>query len=849
MYKELAYYADALRSYLTSTYHISNPTLVDLRDDLLARTGTIAQEPYLESTARYSGKIHFRNLDIPRSVADLLTMLGEQEIIFDPPYPHQADALERSMSPTPRDLVVTSGTGSGKTETFLLPALARLADEAARYPEAFAHRAVRVLLLYPMNALVNDQLGRLRMLFGSSEVSNWFRTAGGRPAKFARYTGRTLYPGRRNEDTAKHYARLQGLKFYLDLEQSAASGNEEAQELIPELEKRGKWPAKSPTAPGAMDGLSTWYGTGRWRDTAGNWVRTVERNEDPELLIRHEAQERLPDLLVTNYSMLEYMLLRPIERSIFSSSRAYFEAYPTERLLLVLDEAHLYRGAQGTEVAMLLRRLRSRLNLQENQLQVICTSASFDDPVAASRFAAGLAGKSVDSFDVLAGEKVSFSPSGAGERELADVLSRINARAVHVGHLKERIEQIHPLLAFVPEALTAPTMTVSSKSHLQIDLELLCLDKNLDLKQQFVSLQPGEDHALESNILAVLDGNCVGGPAAVVTDGDEELLIEGNALTLKQDHDPVCRLLYVVLSALPVTGRLINLTNGAVTGDDSVRDNPSVGPAQAIGRLASRLFPDTEPGTARLSTDTLIELASMAKPKATQAPLLAARVHAFFRGLPGLWACADTNCSAVEPALLSKWNDTGQNPITGALYAQPRRSCECGARVFELFTCRSCGSAYFRGFAIDPAAPDYLWSEDVGEVDEVSGVVGSLFMALEEPPLGAANLVWLDVVTGRVNGVGGRTREVWVPRSSGESAQGTAEFVRCTQCGARGKDIMDHVTKGDEPFQQLVSAQLLEQPPRLATKTPLQGRKTLIFSDGRQAASRLAGKLRQFSLP
>jgi hypothetical protein len=59
---------------------------------------------------------------------------------------------------------------------------------------------------------------------------------------------------------------------------------------------------------------------------------------------------------------------------------------------------------------------------------------------------------------------------------------------------------------------------------------------------------------------------------------------------------------------------------------------------------------------------------------------------------------------------------------------------------------------------------------------------------------------------------------------------------------------MDHVTKGDEPFQEIVSSQLLEQPPRLDVDIPLKGRKTLIFSDGRQAASRLAGKLQQYSM-
>ena len=109
------------------------------------------------------------------------------------------------------------------------------------------------------------------------------------------------------------------------------------------------------------------------------WIRAVERLQDPELLLRHEVQDAPPDLLVTNYSMLEYMLLRPIERSIFSETSEYYSNNPDERLILVLDEAHLYRGAQGTEVAMLIRRLRERLKARHtNQMQVICTSASFE---------------------------------------------------------------------------------------------------------------------------------------------------------------------------------------------------------------------------------------------------------------------------------------------------------------------------------------------------------------------------------------------------------------------------------------------------------------------------------------
>lgn len=61
----------------------------------------------------------------------MLTKLGDCGVVFDPPYDHQAKALEFALASTPRDLVVTTGAGSGKTETFLLPILGRLAEEAA----------------------------------------------------------------------------------------------------------------------------------------------------------------------------------------------------------------------------------------------------------------------------------------------------------------------------------------------------------------------------------------------------------------------------------------------------------------------------------------------------------------------------------------------------------------------------------------------------------------------------------------------------------------------------------------------------------------------------------------------
>ena len=778
MYEELHQYAAALRTYITSTYHISNPALVELRDELLAREGAIAQRPYIESSARYAARRRFVSLAIPPSVKDLLSTLGERGVIFDPPYDHQASALELALAPEYRDIVVTTGTGSGKTEAFLLPILGRLAAEASVSPSKFATRAVRALLLYPMNALVNDQLGRLRVLFGGNDLARWFTDHGGRPMKFARYTGRSLYPGRRKQDTSKHWSRLKGpLEFFTGLEDRAAS-DPSVRTLIADLRARGKWPAKPSSSPTREDGVSQWLGTGKWKNREDQWIRTVERPEDPELFLRHEAQEGVPDLLVTNYSMLEYMLLRPIERDIFRETADYYAAHRDQRLILVLDEAHLYRGAQGTEVAMLIRRLRNRLQIPLTQLQVICTSASFSDPDAAKRFAADLAGKPVAGFEVLAGDKRAAEPSGAGDEKVGQALAEVDLHRVHDGDLAARFAAALPVLRLVDA-----------------------------------------DASVDAFMAA----------AAVVTDAD-----------------PVARALHSALSQLPVTGRLVNLTSGARSESDQERDAVGVGPAQDVAKLGARLFPDADPAVARAATNSLVELASLAKESIGKAPLLAARAHAFFRGLPGLWACSDPDCKCVSSELRDRW--ANRLPPAGALYAQPRRTCECGARMFEVHTCRSCGSAYFKAFSFDPNSPDYLWAEDVGEVDDVEGVVQPVFLALEEPPAGSgARLEYLDPVSGRVGSTSEAAREIWLP-PVGQKDTTPGEFQSCPRCGARGEDIMDHVTKGDEPFQEIVSSQLLEQPPRPEVATPLKGRKALIFSDGRQAASRLAGKLQQYSM-
>ncbi|MDY7026756.1 MAG: Zn-binding domain-containing protein [Spirochaetota bacterium] len=442
----------ALRDYIEATYHVSHPTLVAQRRRLLEEPGVIHQRPYLESTPRYKTGLAFRELGLDPAVLDVFSAVSKAEgdldlLIHDPPYEHQAISTKLSLVDG-RSIVVMTGTGSGKTECFLLPILGKLAREARTKGLQFGSTpAVRAMVLYPMNALVNDQLGRLRLLFGDPRIVQKFMEWSGRPARFARYTSRTLYPGVRDEDKDKDRLVPIG-KYYvrnLELAQEQASPHQAAAEaLVSELKKRGKWPAKPD--------LIGWYGKkgARWRDRkSGEFKRCVTLPGDPELVTRHEVQEAPPDVLITNYSMLEYMLMRPLERPIFDQTRDWLHANPEEPFLLVIDEAHLYRGAAGAEVALLIRRLRMRLGIPAERLQVICTSASFRDPHYAVQFGSQLTGKEQADFRNVQGDLLLRSEAAKGTPEDANALDSINLGAFYESDTDEsRLAHISPFLEY-----------------------------------------------------------------------------------------------------------------------------------------------------------------------------------------------------------------------------------------------------------------------------------------------------------------------------------------------------------------------------------------------------------------
>ena len=390
---------NALENYIKSQYFGKSPILLDATRDKLNREGVLYQKPYVESSPAYkSVPDGIQKSDkLPDWMKEYFRALSEANLGVHPsPFCHQVSALEASYDE--QDLFVATGTGSGKTECFMWPLMAKLANEARNDPESWSMRGVRTIIMYPMNALVSDQISRLRRLIGdtSHHFVRIFRDTCGRYSRrpqFGMYTGRTPYPGiepKRYEDQAlaATYAEI------------INPSTDDQKEFLRKLIKDGKLPAKE----NYDEFLEKLYNS-----------KHIPNDEDAELVTRFEMQQFCPDILITNYSMLEYMLLRPRERKIWADTKEWLDKCEDNKLLFIIDEAHMYRGSAGGEVALLIRRLFHRLGIDRSRVQFILTTASMpdkdeDDRNAILRFANDLtASDDIRQFCYLTGEKEQIS--------------------------------------------------------------------------------------------------------------------------------------------------------------------------------------------------------------------------------------------------------------------------------------------------------------------------------------------------------------------------------------------------------------------------------------------------------
>ena len=385
--------------YIESAFPLRYEALSNERRRLLAQVETLSQPPLLETIPVYPSSdynLAAASQSLPSDYQDLQHLaqaLFPSDIQL---WNHQLESLQEVLE-NKKDIVVTTGTGSGKTECFLLPLLAELARDSASWPvcpnpagerrwwnnidgswnSQWEHtgrkteglHAVRAMILYPLNALVEDQLRRLRSTLDSNDVHQWLdKYRCGNRILFGRYTGETPVPGERGELNAMNRLRTRLREI--------AGTSEEIQQLLdtnPDMDREIRYHFPN------IDGSEMWS---RW-----------------------DMQDTPPDILITNYSMLNIMLMRSIESCIFARTREWLAGDPTRKFFLIIDELHAYRGTLGTEVAYILRLLLNRIGLDpdSDQLAILATSASVTDTPESRTFLREFFGR--DRFEIISGQQ------------------------------------------------------------------------------------------------------------------------------------------------------------------------------------------------------------------------------------------------------------------------------------------------------------------------------------------------------------------------------------------------------------------------------------------------------------
>lgn len=304
--------------YLRSTFDIRDTEYKNLYNKKLDELESkLYKGPYLASNLPFEQSYSINELISQGRFEKEFTRVGDLD--FDRPcYAHQINAFDRIANG--RNIVVTTGTGSGKTECFMLPIINELICEIN---SGNTDPGVRAIFLFPLNALVYDQIDRLRALLKNYEE-----------IKFGFYTGRTP----EDEKSAEGRKQLEAYR-----------------------RKYGE-PSKN------------------------------------EIFTREKMRINPPQILFTNYSMLEYLLIRPTDQSLISSDALKHLRF------IVLDEAHIYRGALGIEISLLLSRLKGTANKEP---QFVLTSATLgrgkEDLPSIVDFASKLTSSKYEDEDIVFG--------------------------------------------------------------------------------------------------------------------------------------------------------------------------------------------------------------------------------------------------------------------------------------------------------------------------------------------------------------------------------------------------------------------------------------------------------------
>ncbi len=374
------------------------------------------------------------------------------------PYRHQLEAWQALIeAKPPRSVLVSSGTGSGKTECFLIPILNDLATEIDQR-QNIPLTGVRALFLYPLNALIKSQKDRLVA---------WSEPFNGK-IRFCLYNGDT------------------------------------------------------PT-----DGKSEWQS-----EVAGR--RTLRANPPP--------------ILVTNSTMLEYMLVRHEDRPILEQSQGQLR-------WIVIDEAHSYLGSQAAELTLLLRRVLHAFGCEAGSVHFIATSATLGDSSVETRqrlaeFLADIAGVSVDRVTVIEGKRevpnldTTLNQANESCPEISS-LRALSPEERFVALAKnQKTRSLRINLTQKPDRLTNLCNTFfgndnSMNRHRMLELLDLCSQAKNEKSEPFLPLRGHLFHRTLNGIWACANVNCNG---RINTKLDDEKWAFGAIFLERHEHCPHCKI-------------------------------------------------------------------------------------------------------------------------------------------------------------------------------------------------------------------------------------------------------------------------------------------------------------------
>lgn len=288
---------------------------------------------------------------------------------YYPPYEHQFQSWDvllrqRTEQGKPKSICVTTGTGSGKTECFMLPLVYDLDKIQRQQTSESVASNVQALFLYPLNALMEDQKERLEQLLEGTDLT------------YAVYNG--------------------------DLPERMPSPNDHS-ELADQTRKQIK------------------QIRGYYEETMPDGTVVGKYRFNHILYTREEVRRKRPNILLTNPTMLEYILLRKKDEKIIDVNAHSLK-------WVVIDETHTYTGAGAAELAMLLRRVLLAFGVTADKIQFATSSATFGnadsimDPVLREKarkeeeqklknFIAGITGTGLEQIEVIGGERI-------GEKEI-----------------------------------------------------------------------------------------------------------------------------------------------------------------------------------------------------------------------------------------------------------------------------------------------------------------------------------------------------------------------------------------------------------------------------------------------